>query len=176
MYKVQIYILILSCMLLAMPSVADENSFRAPFKIDEVLTFETMYAVDGAFLTPQGETNPNIRGIVGDYQAWKINKFIKGQLFSNGWLIVKVRGLVFPNAPNDETFFRALVSCQTENGGQITTQNVTTAPFPTGPQGNADIKAHLQLPSPCVAPIIMILNGNPSEGDTWFAMSGFEGI
>jgi hypothetical protein len=32
----------------------------------------------------------------------------------------------------------------------------------------------MPLPSPCVAPIVMILNGDPAEGDVWFAVTGFE--
>ena len=138
------------------------------------LTFENMYAVDGPFITPEGFADPNIRGVPGDYQAWKINKFIKGRLFNNGRLVIQVRGLVFPNAPNDEDNFRALVSCLTEDGDQIATVNVTTAGFPTGPAGNAVINAKLQLPNPCVAPIVMILNGDPAEGDVWFAVTGVE--
>lgn len=152
--------------MLAMPSFAAN-------KPQKILQFTSMFAVDGAFLTPQGDKVPNIRGIVGDYQAWKINKFIRGRLFSDGRLIIEVRGLVFPNAPNDEDHFRALVSCLTNSNGQIVTQNAITPPFPTGPEGNANINAHLQIPSPCVAPIVMILNGDPAEGDAWFAISGF---
>lgn len=157
------------CML-AIPSFAANNSKISP---QEILQFKTMNAVQGAFLTPEGLTDPNIRGIVGDYQAWKINKSIKGRLFADGRLIIQVRGLVFPDAPNDEDHFRALVSCLTESNGQIVTDNQITSPFPTGPKGNANINAHLQIPSPCVAPIVMILNGDPTEGDAWFAVSGF---
>lgn len=154
--------------MLAIPSFAANNPPQ------EILQFKTMYAVNGAFLTPQGAPEPTIRDIVGDYQAWKINKFIKGRLFSNGRLIIEVRGLVFPDAPNDEDHFRALVSCLTnDNNGQIVPQNVITSPFITGPEGNANINAHLQLPHPCVAPIVMILNGDPNEGNAWFAISGF---
>ncbi|MFZ2726765.1 MAG: hypothetical protein WAX77_10980 [Methylococcaceae bacterium] len=139
----------------------------------EILHFKTMYAVDGAFLTPDGATVPNVRDVVGDYQAWKINKFIKGHLFSDGRLIVKVRGLVFPNAPNDEYYFRALVSCLTNNNGFIATQNVISDSVWTNPAGNADFNQQLQLPSPCVAPVVMILNGDSTEGNVWFAISGF---
>jgi len=137
-----------------------------------VLRFNSMYPVDGAFLTPEGLTDPNIRGIVGDYQPW-ILKSSKGELKADGRLLVQVRGLVFPNAPNDETAFRALVSCLTDDHGVVVTQNVISDPFPTGPKGDATITAHLALPHPCVAPIVMILNGDPNEGNVWFAVSGF---
>jgi len=160
--------------MLAMPSFAEDHPKTDSIEVPEILRFNSMYAVDGAFLTPDGATEPTIRDIVGDYQSWKINKFIKGVLFSDGKLIIQVRGLIFGNNdPNDETQFRALVSCLTNDNGLIVTKNVITAPFPTGPEGNANIKAHLQLPRPCVAPIVMILNGNPLDGNAWFAVSGF---
>lgn len=166
------YIPLILLAALAAPSFAEDRDHG---KSDDrtILRFETMYAVDGAFLTPEGATDPNIRGIVGDYQAWKIKKFIKGELSADGMLNVEVRGLVFPNAPNDEDNFRAAVSCLTDDNGDMAVQNAITAPFPTGPEGNAKIKAHLQLPSPCVAPVVLIMNGDPAEGDAWFAVSGF---
>ena len=68
---------------------------------------------------------------------------------------------------NDETNFRALVSClvsEKKNGKKISTVNVTTAPFPATPTGDSDIDAQLQLPGDCVAPIIFIMSG---EEDHW---------
>lgn len=169
-FKFRKYISILMLWILALPAFAVDMS--SPSHTREILSFSTMYAVGGAFLTPEHQTDPNIRGVVGDYQAWKIGRFIRGKLLSDGQLFVTVRGLVFPNAANDETHFRALVSCLTESNQEITTQNIITDPFPTGPAGNANIHAHLQLPSPCVAPIVMILNGNATDGNVWFAVSG----
>jgi len=156
-------------LILAIPCFAED---RWKAKNEEILRFKNMYAVDGVFLTPQDATKPNIRGIVGDYQTWKINKETNGVLFANGRLLVDVRGLVFPDAPNDEDHFRAAVSCLTDVNGVVGYQNVISLPFPTGPKGNARINALLELPSPCVAPIVMILNGDPAEGDAWFAISG----
>lgn len=172
MLRSKIYLLTFLCVL-ATPSFAEGNPAASIYNQQEILMFQTMYAVDGAFLTPQGETQPNIRDIPGDYQAWKINKFIKGKLYSNGKLMINVQGLVFPDAPNDEANFRALVSCLTDESGQIVTQNVITAPFPTGREGNANIQANLKIPNPCVAPIVMILNGDPAEGNVWFAVTGW---
>ena len=162
------------CFVVLCTTVTSAIAGHLPESQGVFLTFQNMYAVDGPFITPEGFADPNIRGVPGDYQAWKINKFIKGWLFTNGRLVIQVRGLVFPNAPNDEDNFRALVSCLTEDGDQISTVNVTTAGFPTGPAGNANINAKLHLPNPCVAPIVMILNGDPAEGDVWFAVTGFE--
>src|SRR5262245_13962450 len=75
-----------------------------------LFSFATMYGVDGPFV---GETNP-INGVIGDELPWEI-KVGKGGLKTNGHLKVKVRGLVFKDAPevpadkkgiNDEAEFR----------------------------------------------------------------------
>ena len=85
-----------------------------------VLDFATMYAVDEAFVGP---TNA-IRGIVGDELPWEIDGGVHGRLTSRGHLHLRVRGLVFTHDPevppelqgmNDETEFRAVVSCLNEN-------------------------------------------------------------
>lgn len=139
-----------------------------------VLSFKTMYGVAGSFL---GETNP-VRGVNGDELPW-ILKSAKGKLFSDGRLIIRIRGLVFPVDPsvpenlrgtNDETQFRALVSCLTEESGAVVEQNVVTEGFPATVKGNSDIVAQIELPRPCVAPIVMVLAGSE---DKWFSMTGY---
>lgn len=140
-----------------------------------VLDFGTMYAVDEAFV---GETNA-IRGIAGDELPWEIDGGIRGRLTSRGHLHVRVRGLVFTHDPevppdlqgtNDETDFRALVSCLTEDDtGHVVTTNVPTNGFPATPSGNADIDADLTLPEECVAPIVFVMAGSEEK---WFAVTG----
>lgn len=150
----------------------------------EILRFDTMYAVNGPFVShaPAQSTDPTIRDVLGDSLPWKINKSIKGVLTANGTLKIQVRGLVFPDRPNDEENFRALVSCQTVENNAIIVKNLITGPFRTGgrnnnpnliAKGNADIKTRLSLPRPCVAPIVMILNGDGQVGNFWFAVTGF---
>ena len=185
MLRNQIYILLL--WMLAMPAFAaygsPNNSNNSNSTAREILRFDTMYAVNGPFVShvPAQLSDPTIRDILGDSLPWKINKSIKGVLFANGLLKVQVRGLVFPYSPNDEAYFRALVSCQAVENNVIVVKNLITAPFRTGgrhnnpnliAKGNADIKARLQLPRPCVAPIIMILNGDAQAGNLWFAVTG----
>ena len=158
---------------LAMLAVATD----APAKhaSHQLLAFGTMYGVDGPFI---GETNA-IRGVVGDELPWEIGVG-KGSLTENGHLRIKVRGLVFKDAPdvpadkrgiNDEAEFRALVSCLTEEGTAVATSNVMTTGFPATTSGNADIDATLVLPNPCVAPIVFVLSGSE---DKWFSVTGFE--
>jgi hypothetical protein len=141
-----------------------------------ILSFQTMYGVDGPFV---GEANA-VRDVVGDELPWEIRGFARGSLDSRGRLTILVRGLVFADDPsvppelvgtNDEAEFRGLVSCLTEVGDAVETANVVTEGFPADMQGNSFIHAEVELPNPCVAPIVMILAGSE---DKWFAMTGFE--
>jgi hypothetical protein len=138
-------------------------------------TFDTMYGVDGPFV---GEGFP-IRGIPGDELPWEV-KEARGKLDTDGHLTIRVKGLVFKDAPevpvelrgkNDESEFRGVVSCWTEEGDQVGTVNVVTPGFPATVSGDSLIRATLNLPDPCVAPIIMVLAGSE---DKWFAVTGFE--
>lgn len=141
-----------------------------------MLEFETMFGVDGPFL---GQINP-IRGINGGGLPWVLEEG-EGRLRADGKLSVKVRGLIIPaSAPstaagtNPAPFFLAAVSCMTTDGGMnILTQNVFTTPEETtmlgDPRnGDANIKAMVTLPSPCIAPIIFVT----SPGGAWFAVTG----
>jgi len=74
---------------------------------------------------------------------------------------------------NPDKTFRGLVSCLTEDeeDGTTPTVNVPTKPFKADAKGNSLIVQKLELPNPCVAPVIMILAG---DRDQWFAATGFE--
>jgi hypothetical protein len=143
----------------------------------KILTFSTMYGVDGPFV---GDTNP-IRGVIGDELPWDIVGFAFGDLDTRGHLRILVHGLVFADDPsvppnlvgtNDEADFRGLVSCLVEaDDGTVETQNVITDGFPATVHGDSFIHATIQLPDSCVAPIVMILAGSE---DKWFAVTGAE--
>lgn len=158
-------------------AMAGDRHHGDPF-LPNILTFDTMYGVDGPFL---GEANA-IRGVVGDEAPWTIDHFIKGRLTKGGRLQILVRGLVFGDDPtlvppeligkNDEETFRGLVSCLTEESGTtVGRKNVVTEGFPADSDGNAFIDAKIELPSPCVAPIVFVMAGSE---DKWFAVTGFE--
>ena len=142
-----------------------------------ILAFDHMYGVDGPFV---GEAN-GIRGIPGDELPWAVARFIKGRLDTFGHLQIQVRGLVFADKPevppelrgkNDESEFRAEVSCLTEQSeSEVGTTNVTTAGFRATEGGDSDIDAHIVLPNPCVAPVVFVIAGSE---DKWFAVTGFE--
>jgi hypothetical protein len=140
----------------------------------KILSFETMYGVDDAFVDSK-----EIRRVQGDELPWAVGS-AAGFLTVGGHLKVSVRGIVFTHDEevppelrgiNDEETFRALVSCLVSENGKIRTVNVTTAGFPATRTGNADIDAHVHLPGDCVAPIIFIMSGSE---DHWFAVTGAE--
>lgn len=142
----------------------------------KILAFQTMYGVDGPFL---GDANA-IRGVEGDEAPWVIRS-ARGSLDTTGHLRIHVRGLVFGDSPlvdppeligrNDEEEFRGLVSCLTEVGESIETRNVLTDGFPATQSGDSTIDAHIELPNPCVAPIVFVLAGSEEK---WFSVTGFE--
>ncbi len=51
------------------------------------------------------------------------------------------------------------------------TRNLITEGFPATEDGDSEIDTTVELPNPCVAPIIMVLAGSENK---WFAMTGFE--
>ena len=140
-----------------------------------IISFTTMYGVDGGFV---GHTD--IRGVRGDELPWMLSS-ATGSLSTDGHLTISVRGLVFTRDPevppelrgiNDETSFRALVSCLTDEGhGRVSTVNIITSGFPATRSGDSDINTTVGLPGSCVAPIIFVLSGSE---DKWFAVTGAE--
>lgn len=189
------YALILMLSLVTAPAFAKHDSHEKKI----ILHFETMAGVDAPFLsTPPPDpcsgtqcnplpTDPRLRNFPGDYESWKINK-VNGKLFSDGTLIINIKGLIFGNGnPNDEDSFRAFVSCQLTPDlpnapatytDPLNEPGLLTDPFPTGgphndpkliAKGNANIKAKVDLPSPCIAPAVLILSG---DGVVWFAVTG----
>ena len=146
---------------------------------EKILAFDTMVGVP----RPYTGSDNAIRGVGGGGLPWVIESG-KGKLKANGDLDVMVNGLVFD--PNDQAVidaglagmntipaFRAIVSCLSVDGsGDATTVNLLTDPFPatTGlGAGDAVISAHVDLPDPCIAPIIFVT----SPGGSWFASTGF---
>ncbi len=150
-------------------------------RVPKILEFQTMTGVPRPYTLPENA----VRGVPGGGLPWVVSA-AKGELKIDGRLEVEVTGLVFdPNDPvviqrglagmNTVTAFRAVVSCLSKDaGGAASTVNVMTAPFPatTGPAsaggGNAKIEAWLDLPSPCIAPIVFVT----SPGGNWFAAAG----
>lgn len=142
----------------------------------KVLEFNSMIGVPRPYT---GETNA-IRGVPGGGLPWVI-AFGKGKLSPDGKVDVLVKGLVFD--PNDQAViergiggtntvpnFKAIVSCLSKDAeGNAITVNLETGLFPADGEGNTHIQDHVDLPKPCIAPIIFVT----SPGGSWFASTGF---
>src|SRR5262249_28757675 len=73
----------------------DEGGHRPKPQRHTILSFETMYGVDGPFV---GDANP-VRGVVGDESPWGVDRAF-GTLDTDGNLVIVVRGLVFTDNPD----------------------------------------------------------------------------
>jgi hypothetical protein len=142
-----------------------------------VLEFDTMAGVSGPF---KGATNA-IRGVPGGGLAWVLAEG-QGRLRADGRLEVHVRGLVLGEGAAAGTVpaavvndgYRATVSCLTISGTAAATVNVSSGNFPVTASGDSDIVATVDLPHPCIAPIVFVGRGNatgPNNG-AWFAVTG----
>ena len=126
-----------------------------------------------------------IRGVPGGGLPWVLGEG-RARLRADGVLKVEVEGLVFDPADaaviqrgiggtNTVAQAKAIVSCLTIQDGAAVTVNVSSSPvdFTLGAAeaggGNATIEEQLQLPSPCLAPIVFVT----SPGGAWFAATGW---
>ena len=165
--------LTLGLSLLALGLVAAAHPGGHPARI---LEFDSMYAVDGPFTSPANKIN----GVSGDDLPWELES-AQGVLLADGHIEVHVRGLVFAHddevpphlqGKNDERTFRVLLSCITEDGTHKTRQvEEFSREFEASEDGNADLDGEIDLPNPCVAPVLFIMAGSE---DRWFAVTGFE--
>ena len=152
--------LVLGVTLIAQTSAAGSSGGET------ILKFNTMVGVDGPF---RGPTNA-IRGINGAGAPWRVDS-VDGKLKSGGRLTIDVEGLVLTSSGlNPSATFRAAVSCLTSSDTTVSTVNLVTEPFPaTVPTGDSEIDADVSLPSPCIAPIVFVMNAG---GTSWFAVTG----
>ncbi len=156
--------IILSLGLVALVTLSARPS-RSEEDQSKIMEFETMVGVSGPFL---GTRNP-IRGVSGGGLPWVIGSG-QGELETDGSLKVQVRGLVLATTrTNPFANFRAIVSCRSiDSAGQLTVANVSTDNFLATPEGDSDIEATVNLPTPCIAPIIFVT----SPTGAWFAATG----
>lgn len=127
--------------------------------------------------------NVPIRGINSGGVAWVLTS-IEAKLeqvgpaesgFRPAELKVDVVGLQFaPPDPRAGTRgavaqFAATVSCVDALGQTV---NVTTGGFPTTLAGDAQIRAIVQLPEVCYAPLVFVRSFAAAAGN-WFAVNGF---
>ena len=132
----------------------------------KILRFQTMVGVQPPYT---GAAN-RIRGVPGGGAPWDIAD-AKGELRADGEIDIKVRGLVLTRTgANPVPNFRAIVSClSTDENGLPVTVNVQTGLFPADENGDCLIADQVDLPDPCIAPIVFVT----SPTGSWFAATGF---
>ncbi|SDS42623.1 hypothetical protein [Jiangella sp. DSM 45060] len=137
-----------------------------------VVEADTMVPVDGPYV---GTANP-IRGVNGGGLPWQLDD-ADVELNSDGRIEVEVEGLVLLEAApvppdrqgiNPAPAFVAVVSCLTTVDGAATTVNVATDPFPASTSGDSEIEDRVDLPDPCIAPVVFV----GPNATTWFAATG----
>ncbi len=110
----------------------------------------------------------SLLGVNGGGIPWVLDRG-DARLFADGRLEVSVRHLVLATGgaagTNPIPTGRAIVVC---NGG---TDAVMTDLVPFSPEGNATVQARIDLPSPCLAPVVFFA-GQTGAGPRWFAVSG----
>ena len=142
----------------------------------KILKFQTMVGVPRPYT---GSTNA-IRGVPGGGLPWVVGQAM-GKLKANGRVQIEVQGLVLdPNdadviaaglaGKNPVPSFKAIVSCMSKDaaGTTATTVNVETALFPASMTGDSEIDGKVNLPKPCIAPIVFVT----SPAGQWFATTG----
>ncbi len=133
----------------------------------DVLEFDVMTPVVAPFT---GAAHP-IRGVNGGGVPWQIDRG-RGDLSSDGRLKIKVEGLVLVSSgQNPVQMFRGVVNCLTPASPDVGV-NLATAPVPASTDGDATIKATVDLPDPCVAPIVFVTSGTGAPPGSWFAATG----
>jgi hypothetical protein len=134
----------------------------------KILEWKTMVGVPPAFTGTQAP----IRGINWGGVPWTLTA-AKGELRTNGHLTIRVDGLVLATTlSNPAAAFRATVSCLTDTNQVMNVTTVDTFPATLGLAsaggGDARIETTLELPHPCIAPIVFVT----STGGSWFASTG----
>jgi hypothetical protein len=137
----------------AAPTLADEKG--------NLTDFSSMTPVTGGAV---GTIND--RGIKGGGLPWVISTG-SGIVGHDGTVDVTVTGLIITvppvNGHNPVPFFKATVSCVTPDG----VVNVSTSNFTASLTGDSHIHRTVDLPHPCMAPIIFVA----APTGQWFAMS-----
>src|SRR6266700_5739215 len=166
MRKRRFWIPALVVTLVAVGLIAQASAGNGPGST--VLKFKTMV---GTVAPYTGAANA-IRGIAGAGAPWSIDT-ANGKLEENGDLRIKVTGLIITGTgANPVPEFRAVVSCQSIANGAAVVVNRVTAPFPATTSGDASFKGNVDLPKPCIAPIVFVTAGTGDPPGVWFSVTG----
>ena len=168
MRRFAILFIVVCCLMAAasvLPPAAAKNGVGGP----KVLAFQTMVGVTRPYT---GSANA-IRGVPGGGIPWVLDA-AAGELRPSGEIEVAVAGLVLAEGGNAGrnpiANFRAVVSCLSVDGdGNPITVNLPSGLFPADIGGNCLIEDQVDLPDPCIAPIVFVT----SPTGSWFAATGF---
>lgn len=119
-----------------------------------------------------------IRGVDAGGLPWVVDD-ARARLKADGELDVRVEGLIIdPDADhaaagtNPVPQFRAIVSCLSPDGSGHVVETVRTETFTASEAGDARIEAELDVPDPCLAPIVLVAGPEEILGsDVWFAVT-----
>jgi hypothetical protein len=130
----------------------------------KVLEARTLAGLPQAYTGAAG----TIRGVPGAGAAWSIGD-AEADLRSDGQLEIDVQGLiVIARGNNPLAQFKAIVSCQSIVNGAPAVTNVTTDAFAANTAGDAQTETNVDLPTPCLAPIVFVT----TPGGSWIAVTG----
>jgi hypothetical protein len=133
----------------------------------DVLEFDVMIGNSAPFI---GAATP-IRGLNAGGAPWKLDS-AKGELSANGRLEIKVKGLVVaPTGVNPVDAFRGVVNVLTPEA-PITGVNLVTPAARATEDGDATIRANLDLPENSFAPLVFVTHGAIDPPGVWFATTG----
>ena len=159
-------LLSLIAIVLLLGGIASEGVAQQGGGAPKVLEWDVMIGVPKPYT---GGANA-IRGVPGGGVPWVVEE-ADGELRTDGSIEIRVRGLVLADrGTNPSATFRAVVSCLSiDDDGLPIVVNLPTDPFPADINGDADIEDQVELPDPCIAPIVFVTSG----GGSWFAATGF---
>ncbi len=113
--------------------------------------------------TPDG---PVLFGVSPGGKPWVANRHSRVRVERDGDVRIKVRGLVIPVAPFNGTNPIATLAASLICNGMVVG---TTDTVPFSPAGDANIRAEMDVPTPCLAPAVLL---RPSAVGPYIGASG----
>ena len=117
-------------------------------------------------LAPSVPGDPPFHGVGPGSVQWVLQRG-EVRLKRNGEFRLRLRGLVIPSPPGDNTpgpvnTVNASLYCGEDTGPPPNTPAATTDQVPISRQGDADINTTITVPSMCLTPVILVHpNGSP---------------
>ena len=121
--------------------------------------------VAGSTPAPDG---PVLFGVSPGGKPWVADRHSSIRVERDGDVRVKVRGLVIPVAPFNGTNPVATLAASLVCNGMVV---ATTDAVPFSPAGDASIRAEMDIPTPCLAPVVL-LRPSAAPAAPYIAASG----